>query len=273
MFLFIPGNHDVNEKEILYHEECELLDKLNIFNVDKYLLDNSKHFKANKRIQNFKNFERNYHSGNALYEYSNNHSTFVYEAEKNFKVGFLLINDSWRCKTRKFEGEDGKLFFGYHQLDYGIKQLEAHDTNLNICLFHHSNESYNELEKIEVDRILRNKNIELYLFGHYHSTKFEVSYTNSGSCLGIRGRAALNKPNEKESEYQPGYQIVDIDVYAYKINCIHYRKYIYSDSRFDYDTDTANGGKDMGNPRQVFDLQRVNRKKISMDLDKSKFSN
>ena len=268
-FLFVPGNHDVNEKEISYYDECRLTDDIDSINIETYLHDNKSTYKTNKRIKQFKDFERKFHENNDLYNCTNNHSIYVHKLGENIKVGFLLINDSWRCKTRKFSGEDGKIFFGFHQLDYCLKELESYDTELNICLFHHPISDYKE--ETEVERIIRNKNIELYLYGHYHSQDFEVKHSSNGSCFGIRGRAALNKPEEKESEYQSGYQIIDIDILSYSISKIHYRKYIYKNSRFDYDAESAMGGVESNFGGDGFKLHRINKKSIGFDLDKDKF--
>ena len=269
LFLFIPGNHDVNEKEISYYDECKLTNDINGVNIESYLNTNKTTFSNNKRIQGFKDFERKFHDGNDLYDYSNNHSLYVHKINEKVKVGFLLINDSWRCKTRKFDGEDGKIYFGFHQLDYCLKELENYDTELNICLFHHPITDYKE--ETEVQRILRNKNIELFLYGHYHSQEFEVLHSNFGSCFGIRGRAALNKPEEKESEFQSGYQIIDLDILSYRINKIHYRKYIYKGSRFDIDSDSAIGGVASDLSGDGFQLNRINKKNIGFDFNKDNF--
>tara|TARA_R110002051_G_scaffold275039_1_gene336012 strand:- start:3931 stop:5019 length:1089 start_codon:yes stop_codon:yes gene_type:complete len=267
--IFIPGNHDINEKEILYYDECKMIENLKSSSSENYLRKNKIDFIDNKRIKLFKEFEKKFHLNNSLYDFSNNNSTFIYESENNFKVGFLLINDSWRCKSRKIVGEDKGLYFGHQQLDYSLDILKTHNTDINICLFHHSLDDY--IEKNEILRILETREIELFLYGHYHDADFKIEYSPFGSCIGVRGRAALNKPNEIESEYQAGYQIIDLDLKTYKVNRIHYRKYIYKSARFDHDTDNARGGIDEG--KDIFNLTRNNFKpKGFVDLEKIKFS-
>ncbi|RXG15246.1 metallophosphoesterase family protein [Leeuwenhoekiella aestuarii] len=265
--LFVPGNHDVNERNFSHYDECQLIDKIKETSIESYLKDNRTGFLHNERIQNFKEFEKSFHATNALYDFTNNHSTYLYNYGQSFKIGFILINDSWRCKTRKIQGENAKLFFGYQQLDYSLDYFESQNTDLNICLFHHSLDDY--AEQKEVERILKSKEIELFLYGHYHNTEFKMSYSPFGSCIGIRGRAALNKPEESVSEYQSGYQIIDLDLNSYRVNQIHYRKYIYDSSRFDADTETAEGGIDEN--KQIFILERRNRKPKGFDLEREKF--
>lgn len=265
--LFIPGNHDINEKDISYYDECQMIENIKDSSIETYLRENRFNFIHNKRIRQFKEFEKKFHSDNLLYEFSNYNSTYIHQYNKNFKVGFILINDSWRCKSKKIVGEDEKLYFGYHQLDYSLDFLKSHNTDINICLFHHSLEDY--IEKSEVVRILETREIELFLYGHYHNTDFKISYSPFGSCIGIRGRAGLNKPNEAISEYQSGYQIIDLDLNSYKVNRIYYRKYIYKGARFDDDTESAKGGIDEG--KEIFNLVRENTKSKGFDLDKTKF--
>ncbi len=265
--LFIPGNHDINEKDISYYDECQMIENIKDSSIENYLKENRLSFTHNRRIRHFKEFEKTFHLSNSLYEFSNNHSTYVYNYEKNFKVGFILINDSWRCKSKKINGENEKLYFGYQQLDYSLDFLKSHNTDINICLFHHSLDDY--IEKSEVVRILETREIELFLYGHYHSTDFKISYSPFGSCIGIRGRAGLNKPNEAISKYQSGYQIIDLDLNSYKVNRIYYRKYIYKGARFDDDTESAKGGIDEG--KDIFNLVRENTKTKGFVLDKAKF--
>ncbi|PHS10004.1 MAG: hypothetical protein COA88_02955 [Kordia sp.] len=272
-FLFIPGNHDINEKEISYFEECEMVNKINKRNISEYLERNNIDFINNKRIKLYKEFEKKFHGNNTLYKFSNNQSTFIYNYKESHKVGFILTNDSWRCKSRKLKDESEKLFFGFQQLDYSLEELENHDTDINICLLHHSLDDYEE--KYEVERILNTKDIEIFLYGHYHSSKFEAKNNPTGNSIGIRGRAILNKPEEPIEEYQSGYQIIDLDLISYKINRIYYRKYIHKRSEFDLDSSAARRGiaedKDYLNLHRNGQQKSDGKVKKGFDLDKSKF--
>ena len=267
--LFIPGNHDVDEKEILLFEESELVKNINDTNINNHLSENIG-FKHSHRIRKFKEFEQKYHTGSPNYTYSPNQSTYIFQDKGGMKVGFILINDSWRCKSVKLHGEEDTFYFGIQQLHNGIKILENEQTKLNICLFHHSVNNYKE--QIEVERALSNKNIELFLYGHYHSTKFEKLYTSSyKSSLGIRGRAALFKPNEISSEYQSGYLIIDIDLHSYKVSEINYRQYKYKFGHFDFDTDATLGGVDKGQDGKGIQLDREGRVNNILKLDINQF--
>ena len=269
-FLFIPGNHDVNEKSFLWYDECEM-SKNESKDIELYLKKNYNEFYYNLRIKEFKEFEENYHKNTPLYKYTNNESTYVYEIG-GYKIGFLLINDSWRCKSKKLIGEDDKIYFGYNQFYNGLERLD--DTDLNICLFHHSvTDNYKEKEQVE--RILNQKNIELFLYGHYHSNNYNQFYTPNSSCLGFRGKAALNKPEETNIEYLSGYQILDFDLDYSIISKVHYRTYDFKNINFIPDLHYAKKDgidKNNSNENKGFNILR-NGMKIakSKSFDKSEF--
>lgn len=238
-FLFIPGNHDIDENEILWIDEKRLKQSLNTSSINDILDNNRFNFNNdNGRIKLFKEFEKEYHLNTPNYIFSNNESTYIYEVNDNLKVGFILINDSWRCSTCSLDRPElNHHFFGVDQLYNGIRELKNKAPNLTICLFHHSVEDL--YEKKEVERILTTKDISFFLYGHHHNTHSTNHINPVGSCYGFRGRATLNNPNEKQADYQSGYQLYDINFGLGKIEVIHYRKYEYKISRFVADTSYA----------------------------------
>lgn len=248
-FIFIPGNHDIDEKSISWFDENQLSKEINLENINTFLSENINTFKHSSRIKSFKEFEKDFHNNNLDYECSENESIFTYDYNQT-KIGFILVNDSWRCKSRKFDDESGKHFFGYKQLHNGLNKLKEKHTVLNICLFHHSLEDFEE--KDEISRILISKDIDLFLFGHHHNQKM-VSYRNSlQNCDGLRVRACLNNPSETNSEYQPGYQIIDFDLINATIPKIHFRRYSYKSIIFVEDNDSSLDG-----PFSPINLQRL----------------
>jgi predicted MPP superfamily phosphohydrolase len=272
-FLFIPGNHDINEKEILLYEECEMLKNITNDNIKEYLQKN-KTFTYSHRIRKFKEFEEKYHQDTDSYIFTNNQSTYIYKGKEDVKVGFLLVNDSWRCKSAKINKEDGTHYFGIQQLHDGLEILEKEGTELNICLLHHYVDNFKEAA--EVKGFFERKHIELLLYGHYHNPETNIFYTPYGTCKGFRGRATLLNPNEKNSTFQPGYQIMDIDLRNFKLNEIHYRKYNNRPEAklFVADVDIApeNGiDKNKLNNGNGFDLPREGRKNNLSTLDKTHF--
>ncbi|MNQ92074.1 hypothetical protein D3C85_1074830 [compost metagenome] len=248
-----------------------MMKKMDHLNINDYLIGN-RSFKNNHRIKNFKDFEKKFHANNSMYRFSNNESTYLYK-DKDGLVGFLLVNDSWRCKSVKFKDEKA-LYFGSQQLNDGLRIFENNNTILNICLFHHSLENFEE--KTIVEGILTRKNVELFLNGHFHSTNTHIFYNPYGTCHGFRSRATLFKPEEIMSEFQSGYQILDIDLVDYKITEIHYRKYNNKETAklFISDVETApeNGiDRNKANHNTGFELYRENRVKKQHNFNKADF--
>lgn len=234
-FLFIPGNHDIDENEILWVDEKQLQDdevkgKTNSL-LDDMSVDTNK---RNHRIKKFKDFEKRFHVENlgASYQFTQNQSTFVYEFEPDIKVGFALINDSWRCSTCRLSKHDKKLlYFGSDQLYKALKALKG--TTMNVVLTHHPLESY--AEKDEVTRVLINKEFHLHLFGDKHHHSISNHMSSKGNCLCLMARAGLNKPDESEDKWQPGFHIIDINFEIAIVECIKYYMYSYDDGMFIHD--------------------------------------
>jgi len=275
-FLFIPGNHDINENEILWVDEKNMKKSLNSSNIDKYLSNNENNFNhTNERIRKFKEFELEFHKLTDDYKFSNNQSTYLHKLKNGIKVGFILLNDSWRCSTCELKDESkNDHYFGVSQIYDGLKKLESQGSNINICLLHHSITDFKEKE--EVIRVFKSKNIELLLYGHHHSTDSKKHINPGGSFLEFRGRATLNKPNEVESKYQSGYKILDINFGLNKIEKLHYRKYDYNLTRFISDVEYApNNGIDtnetMGGNGHKFSIQNTPTMTLkALDIDKFK---
>ncbi|MCL9803888.1 metallophosphoesterase [Flavobacterium amniphilum] len=261
-FLFVPGNHDVDESEILLKEEYVLSKTLDFNNVNQYLKENLS-FKHSYRIKKFKEFEKKFHNENFNYEYTNNQSTFVYKSDR-VNVGFVLVNDSWRCRSQKLDIDKG-LIFGVNQIYDGMNFLKRKETNLNIVLMHHPVKEF--IDKEELERCFNTSEIGFYLYGHYHSNDFIKHYEGYlDKCFGIRGRASLNRISEKESSYSPGYQILDLDFEFKNVKMIiHYRQYKYKRNQFDYDTDACSGG------RETVEINKHNMKSKPHSLDRRLF--
>lgn len=270
-FLFIPGNHDIDESGILLKEESDLIKNINIGNTNNYLKENLT-LKHSNRIKLFKEFESRFHNTNPNYIFSNNQSTYIYEYN-GIAVGFLLVNDSWRCKSIKLH-TDSKLFLGMQQLYDGLKSLQTNNTILNVLLFHHSIDDF--IEKDDIEGFLMRSDIEILLYGHYHSNKTNVFYSSNGNCLGFRSRTSLLNPNEINPDFKSGYQVFDIDLGIYKIIEVHYRVYNNKpDSKsFIPDNTIVEGGidKNKTNNFKGFDLYRENRTPVlSKTLNPNQF--
>lgn len=236
--LFVPGNHDIEKVFIDEENEFYLVNKLDKELANLKIKEQEHNFtSATKRIEKFKKFEKEFHKDNENYEFSFNQSLTT-NKQDDLTVGFALINDSWRCSpTLKQENH----FIGFNQLHLSGKFLESKNCTINIAVFHHPLEKFNSTEQEEIDNILKAKKFDIAFFGHNHNHKYESIVSPNGSLLAIHGRAAFNDSNEKISRFQPGYNILDLDV-KNKTYVIYARKFIKNGFRFDKDVESLING-------------------------------
>jgi Icc-related predicted phosphoesterase len=270
--IFVPGNHDIDETKIKLIEEKNIIQRLNAQNIGDYLSGNNSNFEHNERIKGFKDFESEFHGGNPNYIPTPNQSTYIYTTSEGFKVGFILLNDSWRCKSVQLkldEEEDKKHYVGTSQLFESLRHLKSINTNVNICLMHHDFNDFKDGD--ELKRIIENMDVELVLNGHYHKTDSIELTTPNGRYLGLRCRASFNSPSEKHIDYIPGYQIVDLSNEI--VTAIHHRIYNKDNFSFIDDTFHGSGGVDRNesNNNNGYKLYRKDGFP-EVKLDKSKFT-
>ncbi|RZK25020.1 MAG: hypothetical protein EOO43_06575, partial [Flavobacterium sp.] len=195
-----------------------------------------------KRIQYFKEFERTFHLSSTKYQYSNNESTIVL-SEKGKNIGIALLNDSWRCSS---ELKPEQHFMGYNQLWNANNVFKQQNTIFNIAVFHHPLASFNDNEREEIETILSSQPYDVVFCGHSHKHEAKSLTSTSGSYYVINGRSAFNSANEQNSRFQPGYNILDINLETREYK-IHARKFIkHTGYLFDKDTDSIKGGEENG---------------------------
>ncbi len=239
--LFIPGNHDIQRELIEKNSEFLMSQQMNSEMANKYLVENLVFRDENRRIQKFKEFERRFHSSHSAYESSNNESIAHFQLDGH-KVGFILVNDSWRCSNML---EKSQHFFGYEQLLMGIKKLKEKGCVMNIAVFHHPFEAFSTEEMENLEAVCMSEDIEIAFFGHSHKYSSRSIHADTGGFISIRGRAVFNNPNEELAKFQPGYCTVDIDL-GNSDYTIRARKFIKTGYRFDADVDALKGGEYSG---------------------------
>ncbi|SHL37092.1 Calcineurin-like phosphoesterase [Chitinophaga jiangningensis] len=237
--LFIPGNHDIERSLIAENIENELSTKLNCKMANNMLETmGSKFDDNNNRIKKFKEFEKHYHLKNPGYLYSNNESLYTMEVNGK-RIGFVLVNDSWRCSSKLKKEQH---FIGSNQLFNAKQHFEKENTVLNIAVFHHPLEDLNNNEAAIIDNILKSYDFSFAIFGHSHSHKFQELFSTNGGYIALRGRSAFNDTGEEKADFQPGYNILDINI-ENEMFVLTGRKFIKSNGfRFDYDVDSMPGG-------------------------------
>lgn len=103
----------------------------------------------------------------------------------------------------------------------------------------------NENERDEIDNILKAKDFDIAFFGHTHKNKYESNTSHIGGIKLINARSAFNDSNERDYNYQPGYNILDLDIKG-RVYTLFSRKYIKNGYRFDKDTDSLINGQITG---------------------------
>ncbi|AUD00887.1 metallophosphoesterase [Spirosoma pollinicola] len=240
--LFIPGNHDIQQEHIDDDIEFALTAKLTKELANERLKQQrDKIIITNKRVEKFKEFEKSFHKDRVDYIFSYNESLAIFESD-GLKVGFALINDSWRCSpSLKKENH----FIGTDQLFNSKSIFEQNSTLINIAVFHHPLDSFNNDELESINNILQNQKFDIAFFGHIHQNNYQVIKSSTGGLLMINGRSAFNNSNELQSKYQPGYNIFDLDINS-KRYTLYARKFILSGFRFEKDVDSLPNGQKSG---------------------------
>lgn len=240
--LFIPGNHDTDREGIIkeseYYLSKELTEKLANETLDE---QRNEIQNSNKRIEKYKIFEKEFHKDTPNYDFSFNESLAIYESGQ-YKIGFALINDSWRCSPKLTREQH---YIGINQLFNARAYFIKNKTDINIVVFHHPLDAINSSEHDSIDNILKSTDFDLAFFGHTHQYKHESITSSNGGIVTIRSRSAFNNYNELQSKYQPGYNILDLDIQN-KNYTIYARKFIIEGFRFDKDVDSFDNGQFSG---------------------------
>ncbi len=241
-FIFIPGNHDINESEIDDISESGILNFDNIERVNKYVAANKENFHDGiKRIKTFTEFEKGFYSGIPNSYLTNFESCFCLEI-KGERVGIAAFNSAWRSSPNL--GYD-KLLFGTKQVLDAKDFFEENSTTLNIALIHHPLEHISEIDRHELRRFLHLSNFNILFCGHTHRSDNVFSFGTRNKLFYSVAKSAFSNPREKIDAFKPGYSILDFNKELtgdYEIKCF-FRKYVHNRVEFDKDVDTSPDGE------------------------------
>lgn len=238
-FIFIPGNHDVNTKNIDEFYESGLQNKLiTIERVNEFIKSNADINKQGiARMAEFHTFKRKYYSESENNSLSCFASAFIRE-KSGKKIGFAAINSAWRCSP---DLPKEKLMIGTSQIFYLDKLLKERICDFNIAVIHHPIELINEIERHEIKNALHEKDFDLLLSGHTHESSASNKFGPNGNIFYSISRSAFNNPREEIEKFKSGYIIIDIDLDSLEITT-HFRKYIHNRFVFDKDLELAPEG-------------------------------
>ncbi len=217
--MLVPGNHDVDRREIDYVREQGLL--LAVTDTQKA----QAHFDrpADKRLS-------------AYYDYT---QTYFNRKQRPFgtsiidcagaKVGIACLNSAWRSSGTK---DKGQLFLTSKQVNEAADAIEGCD--IKLAIVHHPISWLHESEQSIIVADLKSR-FNLLIGGHIHEnvTLYELS---PGGRAVILTAPAIFSPGKPE-----GYNYYIIDPINKTLTC-HFRKFIRARREYDKNVDHAKDG-------------------------------
>lgn len=234
-FVFTPGNHDINREvdspRFEYSLETEASTLEGIINLIKANDVND----YTKRVDAFKEFEKNYYSSlaNVNYKYGKFVSAFEFDID-GIKVGISSLNTVWRC------GKDDthKIALGINQITECNAHLEGKD--VRIALTHYPIAFLKEVEREETRQICA-KHFDMVFCGHSHGgyVNFQAPYQDKAFFeINTSGTLAANT-YEHDNRYKNAFQIIDYEPSG-KYIIQNFKQHKYEDYELDR-TEFPNG--------------------------------
>lgn len=233
-FYFVPGNHDIDRKQISQAFETGL---------DKTLV-NQKAFRqfclsTKKGTPDCDSIERKFHQYNGFLKKFGrknlrHESIFadVYETTYNgIKVGIVGINSSWRCS--QFADDAKRLVIGENIIVEAAYLISKCD--FRICLCHHPLEMLADWDCKPVRQAIA-KNFNILLNGHVHESDVIETKQILGSLI-VSTTGCLN-----ESEHFSSYTLITLDFNSDNVT-FDFRKWYKDREVFDQDTSKAPNGR------------------------------
>ena len=155
-FIYVPGNHEVDQNKIVKALEKGL--KVKSMEEIKSLMDEFDPLYRDRLEYFYDNVKMN--QSGAVF------GILGYTCQKEINgvnIGFACVDSAWRsCGNGK--DEKGNLYIGLKQLQDLYANIE--DTNLKICLVHHPEDWMEECEKLEIEKEF--SKYDIVLRGHVH---------------------------------------------------------------------------------------------------------
>lgn len=162
----VPGNHDVNRKEISSDQQARLIEMANnprahVDVINQRFHDGNKdHRSAMERLKEYGEFVQNYRPELHWEDYH----LYAEQLEvEGWKVGVAGFNSAWSCAGP--EDDRHVWLAGEWQFNYMAKELSRAD--LKIGLIHHPFDWLNEAERHEAEQ-RASKDLHFLLHGHTH---------------------------------------------------------------------------------------------------------
>lgn len=206
-FIFTPGNHDIDREADDEIIEAGIEEKTKEFNdIVKFAKDQKIH-KYTARINDFKDFEKEYYEEreDLIYRGSRFVSTFEYDINGT-SVGISSLNNVWRCGF----DDRNKIALGIHQIAENTEHLN--EKSLRIAVMHYPIEFLKETERHIVMELCA-RNFDILFCGHSHHgyVNMQVPLINN-AFLEVNTAGTLSANTYiNDSRYKNGFQIVDCE--------------------------------------------------------------
>lgn len=230
-FIFVPGNHDIEQNADNKILETGVLSTLvSTQAVNEFIDENidQEEVYGARRITAFKKFEKDFFK-HTDHQISNFSSTYKFEFD-GLKLGISCLNSAWRCKDSELD--KGRILIGERQIVNAREQIE--DCDLKIAVVHHPLDWLTSFEQKSIDQMIR-KTYQIMLCGHVHEGESSYSTSLLGSLLVLVAPSNWTvNVRSNDRNFANGYSLIDIDGTDV---IIKYRRYNHSKEAFVPDTD------------------------------------
>lgn len=205
-FLFVPGNHDIQQKADKFYEEDGLYNALkSTKEIDDFVHDPS-NFDHIRRIVEFNKFQESYYSTLKNIDFYNTplQSNIVMAIDCK-KVGITLINSVWRCYNSATD--KGRILIGESQILDSVNILKP--CNIKIAISHHDYNWVREFERPNLPRLIM-KNYDMFFCGHTHGADAELISRPEGNTFFFTAPGLLHaNVHELDGNYKNGFMVID----------------------------------------------------------------
>ncbi|WP_339419046.1 MULTISPECIES: metallophosphoesterase [unclassified Pseudomonas] len=181
----VPGNHDVNRREISDDQQARLVEmagssREHVSAINQRFADNSRdHRSAMERLQNYGEFIKKYRPE------LHNQKNHIYAKTvdiNGYRVGVAGFNSAWSCAGP----EDDRHIWLAAKWQFKHMEKELHESNIKIGLIHHPFDWLNESERQYAEE-QSSKSLDFLLHGHTHSAWVKPSMNCTVLAAGAVG--------------------------------------------------------------------------------------
>jgi len=233
-FIFVPGNHDVNQKSDTEAEEMLMYEALtSLKEIDNFMHNRSEVKKIN-RIKEFNKFQEQFlKSCDAKIQHTDFQTNLLFEINHE-TVAITCLNTAWRCYNSK--NDKNRIVMGKSQVTDSEEFIGCAD--IKIAVGHHYYEFLNKIERDSVANVIA-KQYDLFMGGHTHEREGRFEVLPGGSCLFLTASGTVYS-NISDKEYKNGYILVDFLNIKREVQIRWYKQCI--DESFSLDFDYGENG-------------------------------